>query len=545
LQKVIIDAASPTEPWIKSVADLDGDGLPDLIVGGASGPLVWYQAPNWTKRTIAPDAGSEGGSAVGDIDGDGDIDVVVGKTWYENVGGGTSWIVHALPGGTAGTYDIVIADVNGDGKPDIIMRGKTQTVVTVFLQVSKDSWTTFDVDPGIGLSGLDVADVDGDGYPDIVVGGVWMENPKTSVANAAWKKYTFGSGWNAYGAVKVIDIDRDGRPDIVLSVSEDVGKLSWFKAPANPRTGPWTENVIDTSLDHVHGFAVADIDKDGSLDVAASESAGTGRLIVYTGNGGASWVATEVGRDSLHNLRAADVDGDGDIDLFGVAAIGVNPVILYRNVSSSTAGRSYSTNFAGVEDPITESGQWIGGKTVGLAWADFQSMPGLAYGKQNGWSQSVYDDSIALLTGTWGPNQTVQATVKTVNQDDSIFEELEIRLRSTISANRSTGYECLFSARSSANAYVQIVRWNGAFGDWALLDARGGIDYALRNGDTIKCTISGSTITAYINGVQKLQVTDSRYTTGNPGIGAYLQNATGVNQDYGFTSFAASDQLPP
>jgi hypothetical protein len=146
-----------------------------------------------------------------------------------------------------------------------------------------------------------------------------------------------------------------------------------------------------------------------------------------------------------------------------------------------------------------------------------------------------------LLTGTWGPNQTVQATVKTVNQNDSIFEELEIRLRSTISANRSTGYECLFSARSSANAYVQIVRWNGALGDWTLLDGRGGSSMALYNGDTIKCTAIGSTITAYINGVQKLQVTDSTYTTGNPGIGAYLESATAVNGDYGFTSFSATD----
>src|SRR4029077_21073039 len=59
--------------------------------------------------------------------------------------------------------------------------------------------------------------------------------------------------------------------------------------------------------------------------------------------------------------------------------------------------------------------------------------------------------------------------------------------------------------------------------------------------------IDGSTITAYINGVQKLQVVDSTYSSGNPGIGAFLQNATGVNGDYGFTSFTASDGLatPP
>src|SRR5439155_27259792 len=180
---------------------------------------------------------------------------------------------------------------------------------------------------------------------------------------------------------------------------------------------------------------------------------------------------------------------------------------------------TYTTNFPLTENPISENGRWIGGKSVGLAWSDFQSTPGFAFGTQNGWSQGVYDDSIALLTGTWGPNQTVQATVKTVNQNDNIFEELEIRLRSTVAANWSTGYECNFSARNSANAYVQIVRWNGPFGDWTLLDGIGGSSTAIHNGDTISCTISGSTITAYINGVQKLQVVDSTYASGNPGIG--------------------------
>jgi len=38
---------------------------------------------------------------------------------------------------TAGTHDIVIADVDGDGKPDIVMRGETASVVSVYLQVNK------------------------------------------------------------------------------------------------------------------------------------------------------------------------------------------------------------------------------------------------------------------------------------------------------------------------------------------------------------------------------------------------------------------------
>jgi hypothetical protein len=217
-----------------------------------------------------------------------------------------------------------------------------------------------------------------------------------------------------------------------------------------------------------------------------------------------------------------------------------NPITLVVTTVSAVP-RVYTSNFPLAQNPISENGNWIGGKTAGLDWSDFQSTPGLAFGKEPGNSSPPHDDSIALLTGTWAANQQVEAKVKTINQNDSIFEELEIRLRSTITAHSSTGYECLFSARTSSNAYVQIVRWNGPLGNFTLIDARGGTAYALNNGDTIKCTINDSTITAYINGVQKLQITDSTYSSGKPGIGAYLQNAMGVNSDYGFTSITASE----
>ncbi len=52
-----------------------------------------------------------------------------------------------------------------------------------------------------------------------------------------------------------------------------------------------------------------------------------------------------------------------------------------------------------------------------------------------------YDDSAAVLKGIWGPNQTVQATVHSVNpnQDGKVWEEVELRLRSSISPHSCTG----------------------------------------------------------------------------------------------------------
>jgi hypothetical protein len=51
----------------------------------------------------------------------------------------------------------------------------------------------------------------------------------------------------------------------------------------------------------------------------------------------------------------------------------------------------------------------------------------------------------------------------------------------------------------------------------------------------------GNVISVYVNGVQTLQVTDDPYKDGSPGMGFYLQGATRGHDDYGFTSFEASD----
>jgi uncharacterized protein YjdB len=199
----------------------------------------------------------------------------------------------------------------------------------------------------------------------------------------------------------------------------------------------------------------------------------------------------------------------------------------------TTGARVYTTNFPLTENPISEGGNWINGQVVGLDWKNARTTPGLAFGTQTG--NGGYDDTVALLTGTWGPDQTVEATVYTVNQNPSIFEEVELRLRSSLSANSCTGYEVLFGV----NGYIQIVRWNGPLGNFtALASAASALP---TTGDVVKATIVGSTITAYLNGVQKLQVIDSTYPSGRPGMGFFLQGASGVNGDYGFTIFTASD----
>ncbi len=209
--------------------------------------------------------------------------------------------------------------------------------------------------------------------------------------------------------------------------------------------------------------------------------------------------------------------------------------------SGSGGGRVYATTFPQSENPISEGGNWINGKAVGLDWHDVSTTPGLAIGHQSG---SSYTDGTALLTGAWGPTQAVEAVVHTVNPKESCYQEVEMRLRSSLTAHSCTGYEISFKATKSASAYLIIVRWNGPVGDFTYLKNSTGAQYGIAEGDTVKATIVGNVITAYLNGVVVGTATDSTYTTGNPGIGFNLEtgdaSCVGTNGDYGFTRLTAT-----
>lgn len=204
-------------------------------------------------------------------------------------------------------------------------------------------------------------------------------------------------------------------------------------------------------------------------------------------------------------------------------------------LAPSLASAQYATSFAATENPISEGGKWINGKTVGLDWTNVRTTSGHVFGTEPGNSSNPYDDSTAVLTGSWASDQSAQATVY-VSGPISGFAEVELRLRTSISAHRITGYEFNCSV-VPGNGYMQIVRWNGPLGSFTLLDGRSG---GCVNGDVIRATAQGSTLTIYRNGAAIFTVSDSTFSSGAPGIGFFLQNATGINANYGFLNFSAA-----
>ena len=177
--------------------------------------------------------------------------------------------------------------------------------------------------------------------------------------------------------------------------------------------------------------------------------------------------------------------------------------LLLWGAGAEAIAATYTTNFPLIENPISEGGHWINGLTTGIDWSDVATTPGRAFGTQTGIGPN-FADSTALLTGSWEPTQTVQAVVYIASADSTTFEEVELRLRSSLSAGSCTGYEVNFSVKPD-NPYCQIVRWNGPLGDFTLLDAR---SVGVVNGDVVKATIVGSTITCYINDAVIFGVTD-------------------------------------
>lgn len=213
--------------------------------------------------------------------------------------------------------------------------------------------------------------------------------------------------------------------------------------------------------------------------------------------------------------------------------------------ASRTAHHKYTTNFPLTEDPISQGGEWMNGRKDGLDWADVRTTAGFAFGTEPVGRRPApqeYDDSTALLTGAWGPNQTAEARVRAINPNDKINEEVELRLRSTLSPHRATGYEVLFRSLQGAESYCEIVRWNGPLGDFTYVGRAKGRQCGVGDGSVVRATVMGNVITAYIDRVQVVQARDDTYTSGNPGIGFFHYGSTGANADYGFTSFTASDQ---
>ena len=253
------------------------------------------------------------------------------------------------------------------------------------------------------------------------------------------------------------------------------------------------------------------------------------------------------GRDNMCELQIAlSVTGSAGRKRQMCKAVPSILIVGLFFFSASAFAMTYTTNFPNTENPISEGGNWKNGAADGVDWTNCRTKPGLVFGTESGTSRNQYDDSTCILTGSWGPVQTVQATVFSQNQSNRYHQEMELRLRSTMTAHSSTGYEILFRA-CHLGGYATIVRWNGALGNFTYLNQHASSNYhGIQTGDVVKATIDeNGVIIGYVNGVEVIRAADTTYTGGNPGMGFWLllrgEEGRGTNADYGFSAFTATD----
>jgi hypothetical protein len=181
--------------YAPALADLDGDGLLDLLLGTWNDDVLYYRnegsarEPRWvqdTSRTVRLTRGSNTTPALVDIDGDGDLDLFVGEAsgtinFYRNVGSRTDPRFE-LVSDEYGGIDVgrrshpVFTDIDGDGLLDMVV-GREEGGGVVFRNVGTRSEPRFEQDdtPLIPLPPLGspaFVDLRGTGVPDIVSGNL-------------------------------------------------------------------------------------------------------------------------------------------------------------------------------------------------------------------------------------------------------------------------------------------------------------------------------------------------------------------------------------
>ena len=310
--------STPNYPESVVLADIDGDGKPDIVAanpGNYSFSVLRNMASPGALTAASFAARADFSTSVyisslatGDLDGDGKPDVIV-----SNLYSGTVSVLRNIsaPGAVnaasfmgkidfaAGNYprSLAISDVDGDGKPDIVVANERSNNVSVlrntaaFANINAASFAArADFPVGANPPGIAVGDVDGDGKPDIVAANYGsstvsvLRNTSTSgIVNTASfaAKADFVTGTNPFSVV-IGDVDGDGKPDLVTANSNanTISVLRNTAAPGNIMASSFSGKVDFSTSGYPLSVVTGDLDGDGIAEVAAANAA-TGTISVF------------------------------------------------------------------------------------------------------------------------------------------------------------------------------------------------------------------------------------------------------------------------
>lgn len=327
-----------------TVADVDGDGLPDLVAIKANGPggyLCAYRGDGLGgfTQTHSSSLVTPYDFVVADVDGDQRPDVWVGGANSGSVrlhGNGDSTFV-STPAPTL-PHVFCLADFNGDGRLDSMTR--TATGYDVALGDGAGNFgTLMSVVANTGINvRLRAGDLDGDGDQDVLASAntvgqlLLLRNDGTAQFTA--EPANLPGGFAAW-RIALADVDGDGDLDVLTEAA--FGGVAVF---ANDGTGHFSNTPLFSNAYAFH-IAAGDVDGDGHPDLVINDfRQNAPELWLYHGDGAGAFPTSEsfefgVGASSF---ALADVNLDGGLDVVGIAGVAGYPIFVLHNQQASATG---------------------------------------------------------------------------------------------------------------------------------------------------------------------------------------------------------------